>query len=132
MSEIKQTNEELAVTVDALIAQVIGVAEVADHAFPGKNLGPDIKKCAEVIKLHLTSIMKNAETQRKSNSLHDLAVKNCAATFKLLEKWDTTKLAEGDAKLFGILTTHARELFELIQYQPKYENDAVKEEILED
>lgn len=128
MSEIKQTNEELAVTVDALIAQVIGVAEVADHAFPGKNLGPDIKKCADVIKMHLTTIIKNAENQTKSNTLHDLAVKNCSATFKLLEEWDGTKLVEGDIKLFEILTTHARELFELIQYQAKGEDEPTENE----
>jgi hypothetical protein len=125
MSEIK--NEELVTTVDALIERVIGVAEVADQAFPGKNLGPEIKKCADVIKLHLTTIVENAETQSKSNSLHELAVNNCSRTFKLLEGWDAARLAEGDVKLFEILTTHARELFEMIQYQPKDENDDPKE-----
>jgi hypothetical protein len=108
--------EELANVVNELIQRVVGVAEVADKVWVGDNVGPDIRNCADVIKQHLDQIVMEKEKEdAKEENLRELAIKNCSNTFKHLETFDPKTLRSTDIKMFEILTTHSRELFELIQ-----------------
>ena len=100
--------EESKRVFDQLIGQVIGVADLADLAFPGKNLGPSLKECADTIQEHLCKL----SMPEKPMSLLELAENNCRATFQQLQ---TLKPGDADeVKLFEVLSMHARELFEIL------------------
>jgi len=115
--------EQLAGMVDELVARVIKVAELTDKAFPGKNMGPGIKNCADVIKEHI-AILSSTPVEQKTD-LRTLAVKNCSTAFKHLNAINPNTMSKDadDIKIFEILNIHAREMFELLQSYPNQNND---------
>lgn len=116
--------EELISVVNELLERIGSVADVADKLWEGQNIGPDIRKCGEVIKRNIALITEdNDET-----SLSSLAKKNCATTFRHLEGMTPDflhSLRGEDIKLLEVLTTHARDLFEILL---PYQNEETTEE----
>ena len=110
------TAKNLNETIDEMVAHVATVADLTDKAFPGQNKGPEIRACAKVLKEHLSRIEAAPPAAPADQSaLFALATKNCESTFKHLEDFKPSDFDEKDVKLYGLLTVHAREMFELIQ-----------------
>ena len=122
--------EELANVVDELVQRVIKVAEVADRVWVGDKVGPDLRSCADVIKQHLDQIVAE-ENKDNEESLRSLAIKNCANTFKHLENFDPKVIQGTEVKMFEILTTHSRDLFEIIHLGEEDQQPDVEEPIKE-
>ena len=132
----QMTNDELNGVINEMLTRITKVADLVDQAFPDRDAGTGIKACANKLRGHVNVLTTRAEEDhsiddvliedmptRQVNieaiweSLKELALKDCIATFKALEMIRTnSKDNMGDLQLrtIDVLGTHARELFDYL------------------
>jgi len=125
------TNEELNNLANEMLPKVSSLADLVSYAFPEKNAGPAIKECVDILQSCMSTLTERADQVNKvvdfniedlpiatpaadQEALKALALKDCIATFKVLDTLRTqTKENLDDLHLrtIEVLGTHARELF---------------------
>lgn len=129
----QMTNDELNGVINEMLTRITKVADLVDQAFPDKDAGTGIKACADKLRGHVHVLTTRAEEDHNIDdvliddlptravniwdSLKELALKDCIATFKALNVIrENSKDNMGDLQLrtIDVLGTHARELFDYL------------------
>ena len=132
----QMTNDELNGVINEMLTRMTKVADLVDQAFPDKDAGPGIRVCADKLRSHVNVLTTRADEDHNMddvliddiptrqvnidsiwNSVKELALKDCIATFKALEVIrNNSKDNMGDLQLrtIDVLGTHARELFDYL------------------